>query len=426
MTGQPSTPPGLAPFRSRLENGAVVLAKETHTTPAVTINLAIRSGTIADPDDAPGAMGVLSRMLDRGTERRSAAAIAEELDARGIALAVGVTRHQCTIACTCLAEDFEPVLALVGEIVMTPSFPESEMAMRKGEVITAIRQDEDNPGARAIEAVMALLYPGGHPYGRPLKGRIDAVEALTRERLVGLHAERFAPSALTAAIVGDVPVGRAADATDRVFGGWRTGPPAPIVLPRVAEATERRRVVIPMMNKAQADIAYGFTGLARHDPAYYACALMNNAFGQYAIGGRLGESIRERQGMAYYVFSSFEASPIESPLVIRAGVGPANVDRAIASIDEAITLLTREGLTERELNESRQYVTGSMPRTLETNAGIATFLHTVEFFDLGLDYDVRLPALLRAVSLADVHAVARRLLDPSRAAVVIAGPYAGE
>ena len=123
---------------------------------------------------------------------------------------------------------------------------------------------------------------------------------------------------------------------------------------------------------------------------------MNNALGQYAIGGRLGDSIRERQGMAYYVFSSLDATVVEGPLLIRAGVSPANVDRAVASIDEELVRLTRDGLTEKELTESRQYLIGSMPRTLETNAGIATFLQTVEFFGLGLDYDVRVPDLLGA------------------------------
>jgi zinc protease len=208
-----------------------------------------------------------------------------------------------------------------------------------------------------------------------------------------------------------------------VFGGWRKPPPAPIPLPPVKPATARRRLVIPMMNKSQADIACGFTTITRRDPAYYAFWLMNNAFGQYALGGRLGDSIRERQGMAYYVSSALDANASEGPLVIRAGVSPANVDRAIASIDEEISRLVRGGLTAKELDESRRYLIGSIPRALETNAAIANFLQTEEFFGLGLDYDARLPSLLGAVTLDDANAAARRALDPDRATVVIAGPY---
>jgi zinc protease len=413
----------LNPARTVLDNGAVLLIKPTHTTPAVTISLAMRAGSTADPAGLPGTTWLLSRVIDRGTGTRSAADIAEELDSRGITLSMGVTRHLFSLVCTCLADDCEPVLALLGEILMSPSLPEAEIATRKGEVITSIRQDDDNPAVRASEALMALLYPDGHPYGRRTKGSIEIVESLTREQLMRLHAERFAPGGLTAVVVGDVDGDRVKEVAARVFGGWRKPVPPPIPLPPVTAATTRRRLVLPMMNKAQADVAYGVVAIARRDPAYYAYWLMNNAFGQYAIGGRLGDSIRERQGMAYYVSSSLDANLAEGPLVIRAGVSPANVDRAVDSIDEEVARLVSEGLTAQELDESRRYLVGSIPRALETNAAIANFLQTAEFFDLGLDYDVRLPSLLGAVTLEDANAAARRALDPGRATVVVAGPY---
>jgi len=180
---------------------------------------------------------------------------------------------------------------------------------------------------------------------------------------------------------------------------------------------------VPMMNKAQADIAYGFVSISRDDPAYYAMTLMNNALGQYALGGRLGDNIRERQGMAYYVSSILDANIMPGPLLVRAGVSASHVDRAVAAIDHELTRIRTEGLTAKELNDSRQFVIGAMPRALETNAGIANFLLSAEFFGLGLDYDLRLPSLLAAVTLEEANAAARRALDPERAAIVIAGPY---
>lgn len=416
---------GLAPTRTRLANGVVFIGKETHTTPAVAINLAMRAGSICDPADAPGATSLLSRVIDRGTSTRRAADIAEELDSRGITVNITVTRHLVSFVCSCLAEDFEPVFALLGEIIASPSFPDEEMTTRKGEIITAIGQDEDNPGVRAVEALMARLYPDGHPYGRRTKGSIEVIESLTRERLVRLHETRFAPGELSAVVVGDVEVGRAQDAAAKVFGSWQKAQPPPIPLASPPSRHSRERLVIPMMNKAQADIAYGFTTIKRADPSHYALLLVNNVFGQYALGGRLGASIRERQGMAYYVSSTIDPNIVEGPMMIRAGVNPANVDRAVSSIDAEVTRLVDEGLTSKELDDSRQYVIGAMPRALETNAAIATFLQQVEFFGLGLDYDVRLPDLLRAVTLDEANHAARRVLDANRAVVVIAGPYAG-
>ena len=414
---------GLAPSRTVLANGVTVIAKHARTIPAVTINLTVRAGSVTDPVDAAGAVHLLSRTIDRGTATRTAADIAEDFDGRGITLTTNVTRHLLSLVCTCLSEDFAAVFSLLGDIVMSPSFPDVELAARKVEVATSIRQDEDNPGVRAVESLMALLYPAGHPYGRRSKGTVDTVERLTREHLLRLHRERFAPGEASVVIVGDVFAARASEVAAQVFEPWHAKPLPPIPLAPAAPSARRQRLVIPMRNKAQADVAYGFVTIPRANPAYHAFLLMNNVLGQYSMGGRLGDSIRERQGMAYYVFSTFDANLAAGPLMIRAGISPANVDRAVGSIDEEIGRLGRDGVTAKELKESQQYLIGSMPRALETNAGIASFLQSAEFFGLGLDYDLRLPDLLRRVTQDDVHEAARRVLDPERATIVIAGPY---
>jgi zinc protease len=424
--GEPHQVRGLSPSRDVLPNGVTVLVKETRTTPAVTIHAGVHAGTVYDPSDQGGIAHFVARTIDRGTQFRSADQIAEELDSRGVSLTVSVNRHALSLACTCLVEDFDAVLGLIAEILMHPTFPPGEVETRRSEIITLIRQDQDNPAAVAAEALMQLLYGDAHPYGRPPRGTIASVEGIDGPALQRFHASRVAPTAVSVAIVGDVEPRRAADATAAAFGGWKgSAAPAPD-LPHPARPAARRVRVIPMMNKAQADITYGFATILRSDPSYYACSLMNNILGQYSLGGRLGDSIREKQGMAYYAFSSLDANVIPGPLIVRAGVNPANVERAVASIDAELARLAAEGPTDKELQESTQYLIGSMPRTLETNAGIAIFLQTSEFFGLGLDYDVRLPGLLRAVTRDDVHDAARAVLDPGRASLAVAGPYDGE
>src|SRR5262249_31907059 len=230
--------------------------KETRKTPAVSLNLAMKAGSICDPLPLPGAMSLLARVIDRGTATRSASDIAEALDNRGASLNVVISRHLCSLICTCLAEDFEPVLALIADIIKAPSFPETEIATRQGEIVTAIRQDEDNPAVQAVDRLLNLLYGADHPYGRPYKGLAQAVEAATRDDLVALHAARFAPTELTAVIVGDVDASLAIDTAATLFSDWRTAVPPVITLSRPVPAAGRRHVVIPMMNKAQADIAY--------------------------------------------------------------------------------------------------------------------------------------------------------------------------
>ena len=417
-----TAPKGLEPIRFEIENGLVAIVKETRKTPIVSINIAVRAGVICDPDDRPGTVHLLSRVIDRGTSTRSAAAIADEFEVRGVSLSVNVTRHLLSFVCTCLAEDFETILTLVADIIRQPSFPDQEIGTRKGEVVTAIRQDEDSPLVLAAEGLMAALYGPQHPYGRRVKGTIESVDRVTRDDLIRLHRERVAPGEATVVVVGDVQTAHVRDVVARAFDGWRVPRPAPIAVSSPPPATGRRRIVVPMKGKSQSDIAYGFVSIARSDPSYYAYWLMNHVLGQYAIGGRLGDSIRERQGMAYYVGSALEANVGKGPLFVRAGVNPANVDRAIKSIDEELARARSEGLSGKELDDSRRYLLGSMPRALETNNGIANFLQTNEFFGLGLDYDVRLPDLLGGVTLDQANAAAQFAVDPERATIVIAGP----
>lgn len=412
---------GLTPVRQRLANGAAVLVQETAFSPAVTINLAFRAGTLYEPETLTGLAWFLGRVIDRGTASRSAAAIADGLDDRGVALKVSTNRHVTTLVCTCLSEDIGVVLDVLADVAQHPVFPADQIETRRSETITAIRQDQDNTGVRAAEALQGLLYAGGHPYGRPAKGTVASVERITREDLLAHHAARFTPSTLTAVIVGDV---RAAEAIDRcaaAFGGWTARPSGERDVPPVP-SHPATRITIAMPEKSQSDIAYGFTSISRLDPAYCAYWMMNMILGQFGLGGRLAENIRERQGMAYYAFSAFDPSLGPGPLVIRAGVDPANVSRALDAIDAEVGALGRDGVTEREFTETRQYLIGSIPRMLENNAGIALFLQTAEFFGLGLDYDRRLPDLLRDVRIEDVNAAAAAVLDPARACAAVAGP----
>jgi zinc protease len=413
---------GLSPLRTVLPNGATLIAEQTATHPAVTLYLSLEAGSGHDPDDRLGLGHFVAKVIDRGTASRSADQLAEAFDDRGVSLSVNVSRHLMTFTCTCLADDVADVLGLVAEVMRQPAFAPDQVEKRRNSILTSLRQDDDNPAVVATEGLMATLYPGGHPYGRRGKGTASSVQAITRDDLVSFHHAHAGPAGLRVVIVGDVPRERAAALAEAAVGDWDAGcepgllPPAP---PAIAHRSLR---TIEMPGKAQSDVAYGFATIARADLRYFPLVLMNTVLGQYGLGGRLGDSIRERQGMAYYVFSGFEANVAPGPLAVRAGVNPANVERAITSIDDELERMARDGVTPAELDDAKRYLVGSMPRTLETNGGIAAFLHTADFYDLGLDYDERLPGLIEAVTLDEVQAVAREFLVPARASIVVAGP----
>lgn len=415
----------LQPIRRVLPNGATLVIQPNHATPAVSVLLAVGAGSACEAPGQEGLTALVSRLLDRGTHGRSGESIADELDRRGASLSVGAGRHMLTVACTCLAEDLGVVLALAADVLQGPSFPSHDIEARRGELLTAILEAEDDPGTVAVDALLEALYPSTHAYARPSRGRAASVRGLTRDHLLAFHARWVGPSTATVIVVGDVDTGHVEALAGRLFGGWTADTaPAPVV-PTVAGPDARRLVVRPMMDKSQADLAYGFVGLSRLDPEYYPALVMNNALGQYAMGGRLGDSIRERQGMAYYVFSALDANHAAGPLMVRAGIAASNVERTISSVDRELRAILADGFTPREVTESKQYLVGSLPRQLETNAGIAGFLLTTEIFGLGSDHDARLPGLVQAVSPEAVRAVAHRLLDPDRAVIAVAGPWEG-
>ncbi|HJR59408.1 MAG TPA: pitrilysin family protein [Vicinamibacterales bacterium] len=413
---------GLSPTRVVLDNGIVILAQESRGTPAVAVNATFHAGSVDDPPALPGVAYLTRRTIDRGTVQRSATDIADALDDRGVSLRVAVARHTFTISCVCLTEDFSDILALVADIGRHPMFPEEEIDKRRLEAITSVREAQDDPSRVAVDLVHAQLYGASHPYGRPIKGTVGSLEAIGREHLVGFHNRYLVPSALRLAVAGDVSPSTVLACSARVFEGWRgfDRPQEPVAPPPSRTGRSFRAKHMP--GKSQADIGYGFTSVRRLDPRYNAYWIMNNVLGQFGLGGRLADNIRERQGMAYYAYSTMESTEAEGPLVIRAGVDPNDVERAIEAIDAEVQALRDGGPTIDELEDTREALIGSIPRMFETNESIAEFLQHAEQFGLGLDYDRRLPALIRAVTMDDVREAARGVLDPGRAAVAVAGP----
>src|SRR5258705_356795 len=194
---------GLAPARSVLDNGVRVIAKHAGATPAVTLHASFEAGTIFVPPAEAGGAHFIFRTIDRGTATRTADDIAEDLDNRGVSLAITVNRHPLSLVCTCLVEDLDATMATLADVVMHPTFPDPEVETRRGEIITMIRQDEDNPAVMAAEGLLSLLYGEVHPYGRRPRGSVDSVERITRASLQLFHAAGIRPGAMSLVMVGD-------------------------------------------------------------------------------------------------------------------------------------------------------------------------------------------------------------------------------
>jgi zinc protease len=166
----------------------------------------------------------------------------------------------------------------------------------------------------------------------------------------------------------------------------------------------------------------GWPGLARRDPDYMAAHLANTVLGVFGMMGRLGESIREEQGLAYYCYSQLQAGLGQGPWAAVAGVDPVHVEQAVDSVCREVARLRDEPVPADELADSQSYLAGSMPLHLETNEGVANALLDMERYDLGFDYLQRYAGLVGAVTVDDVRRAAQKYLDPERYALAVAGP----
>ncbi|MXX24013.1 MAG: insulinase family protein, partial [Caldilineaceae bacterium SB0668_bin_21] len=182
----------------------------------------------------------------------------------------------------------------------------------------------------------------------------------------------------------------------------------------------------PMPGKVQSDVVIGCLAISRNHPDYHAVQVANNILGQFGMMGRLGENVRERQGLAYYSYSALDADIGIGPWVAFAGVNPQNVDQAIDSILHEFERLGQEPVTDEELSDSIANMTGTLPLRLETNDGVASILLNMEWFGLGLDYLQTYQDRIRSITKEDVQRVAAQYLRTDAYTLVTAGPDPNE
>lgn len=424
--------PAAAPVRRVLGNGLTVIHQHNPASAAVTISLSFPAGSALDPEERSGLASLVARGLTRGTSRRTKQEIGEVLDFRGAHLAGQAGRHTGGLVAKARCEDFEVVLELAIECARCSAFPEAEVAKLVGDRLTALREEDDDPSVLAGRLLRELIYSPGHPYARRHLGTAESVSAIAPEELRRFHGARFRPAQGLLVVVGGVEAEPALEAIERIAGEWPDQPlpggfrgaHAQIAEAPGLEAVRERRVTMP--DKAQVEIALGHPGIRRDDPGYYRAALMNAVLGRFAMGGRLGRSVREEQGLAYYAYSVLDATLGPGPFVVRAGVAPAHVEVAVRSIVAEMERMRREPVGHEELEDARSATVRSLPLTLESNEGIAGVLLQIELHDLGADYLDRFPGLLQEVTPEGILEEAGRLLHPHAYGLAVAGPAAPE
>jgi zinc protease len=430
------TPPSLgkrpAPTRVVLPNGVVVIVEENHAVHDVAITGDIRAGTMYDPAGKWGLASLTAGMLDRGTTTKSALQLALQLETVGASVNVGADTETAGFRGQCLTKDFGLTLSTLSDELRHPAFPDDQLERLRGETLSGLeeaKQESGGTGGAGAQAEIAFadaLFPKGHPYWQPtIDQSEDAVKSITHDDLVQFYSTYYRPDTMVIVIVGDVKKADAIAEVKKAFGDWaKPNTPRPSInipdVPVPAKAPAAQMIAIP--DTSQTSVLWGFPGeLKRTDKSFYAATIMNFILGGSPLSARLGLTLRDRDGLCYTTYSTFEPAHGAGPFMVFVGTNPANAQRAIAELRQVVTQMKAQGATAQDMADAKAYLTGAYPITLETNGGVAGQLLIAEDYGLGLDYIQKRAGYYRAVTLQQVNAAARKYLHPDKAALIISG-----
>lgn len=407
-------------FRSQLSNGITLLVRENHAAPVVVLDGYLAVGSIHESAEKAGLASFTASLLTRGSSRYDFDTFNETVEAVGASISVGAGDHITSFSTESLAEDFPQMVELLADVLRHPTFPAEQMVRVRGQWLVRLQEREQNTRSVASRRFHELLY-GDHPYGRPGSGYPQTIQAISREDVVAFHQNNYGPQGAIIVVSGDITTEAVVDLITAHLGDWRGTSPQQ-TLPPLSRQTEIRRESVVMPGKVQSDILIGSLAIARSDPDYFAVQVANSILGQFGMMGRLGEVVREEQGLAYYSYSMLDADIGPGPWLAAAGVNPVNVELAVESIRAEFARLGAQPVSDEELSDSKANMTGRLPLALETNDGVTSQLLNMEWYGLGLDYLYRYADNINAVSAEDVQRVAAKYLTADAYTLVVAGP----
>lgn len=420
--GTPLAPLRLPPIHeARLDNGLEVLVVENHETPTVTVTVFWKDGAETDPADKAGLTSMTASLLRQGTKTRSAAEIAETIDALGGSLGGSADLDGAELSVSVLKKDFAVALELLADIAANPSFPEEEIEIARRQEIAGARQSFDDPSELTRRHLRVILYGESHPYSFFPSER--SLAAIRREDLVEHHRRWFGPGNAVVGVAGDVGKDEAMAAVRAAFGTWTGAKEADeVAFPETPKPARAVRLV-DKPDLTQSSIRVAAPGIDRKSPDYHAAVVMNYILGGGAFSSRLVRVVRSDEGKTYGIGSGFTVHK-------RRGVFGIGTSTRNAETVPTLDLVLREvdkiraegtGVTPAELAAAKSNLIGSYPMRFETADDVLGRLFSAKLHGLPFEEITEYRQKIAAVTLEEVNAAARKYLDPDRMVIVVVG-----
>jgi len=403
-----------------LPNGLVVITETMSHVRSVSVGVWVRNGSRREVPEENGLAHFIEHMVFKGTERRSAEAIAREMDSVGGMLDAFTSKEQICFNAKILDEHLPIAFDVIADLVLRPKFDSEDVRKERQVVLEEIKMDQDNPEYLLHEIFTRGFWPE-HPLGRPILGTPETVRNFNRDALRSRFQNWFAPDHLVITAAGNVTHDQVLRLVQNQFGGM------PAVGPANGDHAPQTQAPIHLETKRdleQVHICIGVPSVPLGHEDRFGVAVLNNLLGG-GMSSRLFQNIREKQGLAYAVFSELTPYSDAGMMTVYAGTAVDTIGQVIDLTIQEFRSLKESPVTEEELRRSKNHLKGSLMLSLESTSSRMSNLARQElYFGRFFSLDEIL-AGIEAVTREELQSLACQYFQPDRIAVTVLGPLNG-
>jgi predicted Zn-dependent peptidase len=407
-----------------LDNGVRVVSHEMHDHRSVSIGIWVENGSRHESDAENGISHFIEHLLFKGTERRSAAQIAEEMDAvGGVINAFTSKEHTCYYA-KVLDENLPLAIDLLSDIFLHSSFDSDEIERERSVILQEISQAEDTPDDY-VHDLFSLDFFKDHPIARPICGRETTVNRFTRDKFMSFFKARYQPRRVTVAAAGNISHAALVTEMAARLGQVADRGTKPGELLEGERKPEMGSGVFPHCKELeQVHLCLGMAAIAQADPQRYPAYVLNTLLGG-GMSSRLFQEIREKRGKAYSVYSFSSAYNDVGYLGVYAGTSLEATEEVIELILVELNKLAKDGISADELRRTQGQLVGSMMLGLESTDSWMSHVARNEIYYGRMVPTDEICQSIRAVTRDDVVALANRLFRPEAMTLTLLGDFKG-
>jgi zinc protease len=403
-------------YRSVLANGITLIVVENQAADIISGRFFLKdAGTIIEKPEQSGLAHLVSEVITKGTENLSALEIAEKIESIGAGLGTDATTDYFSLSLKTVSADFPPMLKLLGEIMRSPIFPESEVELERKLTLQSIRSQKEQPFNIAFNQLRQQMYPQ-HPYGISVLGKEASVSSLTRNQLQQYHQTYFRPDNLVISLSGRITQTQGQDLIAGVFGDWEK-PDQPLPISQLQSPILNPSQQEIIQDTQQSIVMLGYLGTKVNLEDYPVLKLINTYLGS-GLSSRLFVELREKRGLAYDVSAFFPTRLDTSPFITYMGTAPSNTEIAIEGLSSEVARLTQVTLSESEIQGAKNKLLGQYALGKQTNSEIAQTYGWYETLGLGVEFDRTFQASILPITPEQVQQVANKYLSQPYLSIV--------